>query len=179
MRIEVVDADQVRIHFEAAVTEVGAGKAKTAFARAMNREGRKTMVQVKRALVHQTSIKSAMVSASLRFRSATSTRLETRIEGRGSAVPLIRFGAREGPRGVSAFVWGRQQTFEHTFIVARFGNVYKRTGRARGPIESLYGPAIPKELVKDESLAAFYAGGQGVAKEAARQVALMLSGAIR
>ncbi len=101
------------------------------------------------------------------------------IEGRGQAVPLIRFGARETQIGVTAIVWGKQQTFPSTFIVPRFGNVYKRKGAARGPIESLYGPAIPVELVKDESLVAFEQSGADVLREAMRQLALLLAGTIR
>lgn len=176
--IEIIEGDNTRIKFEAAFHNAGA-QASIAFARAMNSEGRKTMTKVKRALIKQTSIKPAMINASIKFKSAGARHLETRIEGRGSAVPLIQFGARETSTGTVATVWGKSQTFPHTFIVSRFNNVYKRLGPSRGPIESLYGPRVPVELVKDESLEAFETSTPQIAIEAMRVLGLMLGGVIR
>ena len=57
---------------------------------------------------------------------------------------LSVFGAKQFSYGVRAKIWGRAQTYRSAFIVGRFGgNVFKRTSKARFPIEQLWGPAVP------------------------------------
>jgi hypothetical protein len=41
--------------------------------------------------------------------------------------------------------------------------VFKRLGKARLPIKGVYGPNIARELVKDESAAAFRKGSAAIA----------------
>ena len=59
------------------------------------------------------------------------------------------------PRGV-------RRLFPHTFIVPSLGGqVFVREGKGRLPIRKLWGPSLPKELVRDTVPAAF----KEVAKE--------------
>jgi hypothetical protein len=82
--------------------------------------------------------------------------------------------------GVRAKVWGRAQTYRSAFVVGRFGgNVFKRTSKARFPIEQLWGPAVPVEMLRDEALAAWKAQHGRVLQEAQRLMALPFSIGIR
>jgi hypothetical protein len=179
MQIAITPADNVLTIFEARCHQVGEGLARRAFSMAMNKEGRKSFTAVKRALVQQTSIKMSMVAASTKFVSAGPNRLETRIDGSGSAIPLIQFSPSAGPVGVSATVWGRRQTYPHTFFAYGQSGVFKRLSPKRFPIQTVYGPAIPVELVKDESLATFEEGVGNIVAEVDRLLPLLLSGMVR
>ena len=178
MRVVLLTADDVRIRFEAACRRVGDGTARRAFSMALNKEGRKAYTQHRRALVQQSSIPRGVVNASMRFRGSTRSTLSTRIIGSGRHLPLSVFGARQFSYGVRAKIWGRAQTYRSAFVVKRFGNrVFKRTGKARFPIEQLWGPAVPAEMLRDEALAAWQDQHPRVLSEAQRLVGLMLTGA--
>jgi hypothetical protein len=56
------------------------------------------------------------------------------------------------------------------------GGVFKRTGKARFPIEQLWGPSVPKEMLRDEAYAAWTDQHPRVLTEAARLITLMVSG---
>ena len=69
---------------------------------------------------------------------------------------LKEFGARQTAKGVSAAPWGKRRVFPHAFIAPTLGgHVFIREGRSRLPIRKLWGPAIPREMVKDQSKEAF------------------------
>lgn len=179
-RVIFAEADNVRIKFEATVTRVGSGLAKTVFSRAMNTEGRKSYTAVKRAIAKQTSIKVGDVARSMSFKPSRPNALETRVIGKGRHFPLSYFGAKQFSYGVRAKVWGAAQTYPHAFIVKRYGGgAYKRLSAKRFPIKQLWGPAIPVELVKDETLATWRRGVPDVSKEAMRLLGLMISGKVK
>lgn len=123
---------------------------------AINRTIERARTDVTRALVKQTGLRfGAVRKATSLLRSSPAT-LTAEIRARGGYTSLKEFGARQTKKGVSAAPWGRRQVFDHTFIVRRYGgHVYKREGAARFPIQKLYGPAIPVEMVKGQSKAAF------------------------
>ena len=50
MRVRFLDADDVRIRFEAACTRLGEGEARRAFSMALNKEGRKSFTQLREHL---------------------------------------------------------------------------------------------------------------------------------
>lgn len=177
MRLVYLNADDVRVRFEAACRRVGAGTATRAFSMALNKEGRKAYTAHRRALVQQTSIPRSIVNSAMRFRSSTRSRLSTRIVGSGRHLPLSVFRARQFSYGVRAKIWGRTQVFRSAFMVRRYGNtVFKRVGKARLPIERLWGPAVPVEMLRDEALAAWQAQHGKVLYEAQRLIGLMLTG---
>lgn len=167
-RIQIVaGADSMLKRYGNMLGAVGAGKARQAMARAVNYGGRKTAVQVRRALVKQTSIKRATINAQVRTKAAAhrgTGDIEFVIFARGSEIPLAQFGARQFSWGVRAKVWGRMQRFPSTFgapgdnpkvVAALGGQVFVRTSADRLPIEKVYGPSIPKEMVIGESKEAF------------------------
>lgn len=157
-------------------------KAYTAFRRGLNKAGQMAYTQVKREVAKQVGASQAKVIryGGLKRIPASGQLLETRIISRGGHIPLNDFKARQTRRGVSAAPWGQRRVFGGTFIVPSIGgNVFKRIGRGRLPIEKLWGPAVPKELVKDRSREAFESTVRRVLPpEIARQVRLLSRGAI-
>ena len=179
-RVVIEEADDVRIKFEATVYRVGSGAARKVFSRAMNSVGRKTFTQVKRALVQQTSLKPGVVNANTKFWNSSQGKLETRIDGRREYFGLSYFQPKQGARGTSAFVWGKTQFFPHAFVVPSLSNnVFVRTSHKRLPIEKMFGPSVHKELMQDQSLAAWEQGNRGISDEAMRLLGLVMSGAMK
>lgn len=127
-----------------------------ALSRALNHTGDKARTRVVRALVKQTGAKYGVVRKVLTTRLASSGMLSYRIIGAGGYMSLKEFGARQTRKGVSAAPWNRRRVFPHTFIVGSLGgHVFERKGKSRLPIRKLWGPAIPKEMLKDQSKQAF------------------------
>lgn len=124
--------------------------------RALNHEGAKAYTGVKRTLRKQTDIPPSMIIAATKFRKTAKHNLRIVISGSGKELPLRLFKPQQIKSGVSAQVWGRRQKFKSAFIVASAGgNVFHRLTRQRLPIQRMFGPSIPKEMVKDEVLKTF------------------------
>ena len=129
---------------------------KPALRRAINHTGDKARTQISRALVKQTGIKYGKVRQALRTVPASAATLVYRIIARGGYSSLKEFGPRQTMRGVSAAPWGKRHLFPHAFIAPSLGgHVFVRKGKGRFPIHKLFGPAIPAEMVKEQSKAAF------------------------
>jgi hypothetical protein len=140
----------------AAVFEKAGKNVKPALARAINHTGDKARTQVVRALVKQTGAKYGVIRRALTTRLASPGGLIYRIIGKGGFMSLREFAARQTAKGVSAAPWGKRRVFPHTFIAQSLGgHVFERRGKARLPIRKLWGPAVPRELVKDQSKIAF------------------------
>jgi hypothetical protein len=132
MRVQFLEADDVRTRFEAACTRLGESDARRAFSMALNKEGRKSFTQLRRSLTQQSSIPRGAVNAATRFKSATRATMSTVTSGTGRHLPLSFFGAKQFSYGVRAKIWGRAQTFRSAFVVKRYGGgVFKRTGKGR------------------------------------------------
>jgi hypothetical protein len=178
MRVVFLDADDVRVRFEAACSRLGEGDARRAFSMALNKEGRKSFTAMRRALSLQSSIPRGAVNAAMRFKGATRATLSTTTAGTGRHLPLSFFGAKQFSYGVRAKIWGRAQTFRSAFVVNRYGHgAFKRKGKARFPIGQLWGPAVPVEMLRDEAYAAWTDQHPRVLRESERLIALMLTGA--
>ena len=178
MRVVFLDADDVRIRFEAACNRLGEADARRAFSMALNKEGRKSFTTMRRALSLQSSIPRGAVNAAMRFKGATRPTLSTTTAGSGRHLPLSFFGAKQFSYGVRAKIWGRAQTFRSAFVVNRYGNgVFKRQGKARFPIEQLWGPAVPVEMLRDEAHVAWTDQHPRLLRESERLIGLMLAGA--
>jgi len=136
---------------------------KPALSRAINHTGDKARTEVARALVEQTGAKYSAVRKVLKTHRASAATLDYRITATGGFMSLKEFGARQTGKGVSAAPWGKRRVFRHAFIVASLGgHVFRRApgGGPSGlvgrlPILKLWGPAIPKEMVKEQSKEAF------------------------
>jgi hypothetical protein len=175
VQVVIKDLDQTRIRYEAMVQEVGEGAAALAFSRALNHEGRKSFTAVKRSLRKQTDIPPSLIAAAMQFKSSNRKHLRTIISGSGNELPLRLFKPSQFSYGVRAKVWGKHQTYRSAFIVAKYGgNVFHRTSKKRFPIQRLFGPSIPKEMVKDETLETFEQSGNAVMDRAMHELSRIL-----
>lgn len=88
-------------------------------------------------------------------------------------MPLKYFSARQLRLGVTARPWARRQFFKHAFIIdtpRQNAHVFIRTSKARLPIGLLWGPAIPKEMMKEKTVNAFNHTTEGIAKRAVHEL---------
>lgn len=132
----------------------------TVLRRALNHTGDKVHTIVVRTLAKQIGAPQHVIKkygkiSKIRASNATLTYM---IRCNGGPIPLKHFRAYQTRKGVSAAPWNNRKTYKSGFIVASLGgHAFWRTGRARLPIERIAGPNVPKEMVKDETAAAFQA----------------------
>lgn len=120
---------------------------------ALNHTVAKARTQVGRAVAAQSGLGYGSVTKEIRQFSASPGRPEAELKASGGYHRLSEFAARQTGKGVSAAPWGARRIFPHTFFIAKYsGGVFRRQGSARFPVKQLWGPAIPKEMVKDRSL---------------------------
>jgi hypothetical protein len=132
-------------------------KAPYAIAKAVDEVGNKTMTQVRRSVAKQAGVKYGRVAKVLSKRQAMGAGEGSySIIARDVTMSLKEFGPRKTRKGVSAAPWGKRRVFPHSFI-GPGGHIFHRVGKSRLPIKKMYGPAIPKEMVKDQTEALFYA----------------------
>lgn len=177
MNIIIRDLDQTRLHFEAAIHRVGEQDATRAFNRALNREGDKIRTSVRRALRQQTGANMALINRETRAFRSSFTNLVYTIEARGDHLGLSHFNPSQFRYGVRAKPWNRFQRFEGAFLIGSLGNnAFVRETAARFPIKKMFGPAIPKEMLKDATLRAFEQAQPNVLAEATRQLQRVIEG---
>lgn len=174
MEVRLRENDQVLARFANGLGALGEGRARKVMARALNRAGNPTLTKVRRELVRSTSAPLAVVRSQVVAQRAWggdesgSGKLKYTIMATGSALPLRFFTRAEFKFGVRAKVWGRFQRFEGAFMRGgrwpdrvdltkggMRGNVFVRTSAARLPIKTVWGPALPKELVEDRIVDVF------------------------
>ncbi|WP_262027611.1 phage tail protein [Microvirga sp. Mcv34] len=127
-----------------------------ALSRALNWTMDRTYTQVARGLAKQTGLAYSAVPKSLEKRYASAGNLEAQIVGTGKFHSLADFGPTQRKKGVSAKPWNVRRTFPGTFMGPN-GQVYKRLGRSRLPIEKLWGPSIPREMTRGNVASTFQA----------------------
>ena len=176
--------------FQDAVTALGSeSQAKRALTRAINHTGGKAFTATKRAGAKQVGLtqKKLVGLGGIDKRKANFSSLSYQIRSRGQTLSLKHFKARQFSFGVKAKPWGRTQKFHGTFInVGTFrsgipfddGHVYQRTTSKSFPVRRLYGPAIPTEIVKGESKAAFEDKARGLNDRLAHEVGRLTKGAV-
>ncbi|MGV8832548.1 MAG: hypothetical protein ACOH2N_11270 [Devosia sp.] len=150
--------------FNAAIKALGETKATSAYRMALNDTNKAVFTQVKRTLAKQVGVSQAAVvkHGKVRKKPASGGNLAASIESEGGYLLLKDFKPLAGAAGVKANPWAKRTLFGGTFQIARAGaNVFKRTNawnkrseRFNG-VEKLYGPAVPKEIVKGTSADAF------------------------
>jgi len=185
--------DDIMKRYGNALGALGEGKATRVMARALNYEGQRAFIQVKRTLRKQTSIPSEVINKGVRTQKASTkvgSALEFAIIGSGRPMSLKYFQPRQFAAGTKATVWGRRQLFPGGFMGPRpgvlapklNGNVFHRTsaqtwiGGKRTPIERLFGPGIANELIKDQSAQAFYSALPRIVERAGKEIAAVLRG---
>lgn len=177
MDITINLRDDVLHRFGNQLAVLGEGQARVIMSRSLNHEGDKGRTQVKRALVQQTGIKYGLINQAMKTIYSTPASLTYTLEARGTETNLNLFGARQGQRGVSAAPWNTRRVFKSTFMIGRYGGrVFRRVGKSRFPIKPMFGPNIAREIVKDESKAAFEAGSANIADRVAHELSRVLPG---
>ena len=132
-------------------------KAPYAIAKAIDAVGNKTMTQVKRSVAAQAGVPVGKAGAVLSKRQAMGAGGGSfSIVARDVTLSLKEFGPRKTAKGISAAPWHKRRVFPHTFF-GPGGHVFVREGKGRLPIKKLFGPNIPKEMVKDQTEQLFYA----------------------
>jgi hypothetical protein len=174
MQLIISARDQVLARYGNALAALGEGQARTALSRALNHEGNKGRTQVKRALVKQTGIKYGAVEKATATIRATPATLTYKLMARGDESNIAWFGGVQRRKGVSAAPWNRRRIFAHAFIVPRIGRAFIRTSKSRLPIRPLYGPNLARELVKDNSAAAWQSGVVNIVARVGHEIGRML-----
>jgi len=151
--------------FDNAIKALGSKKARDVYRLAINRTIDGAFTKVKPALAKQVGLSQAKTIAKggVRKIRANYSALEGKIVSRGRHISLKEFKPRQFKAGTKASPWGKRQLFESAFMGPRpgavavklAGHVFVRSSSDRHPIEKLWGPAVPVEMVKEESAAAF------------------------
>lgn len=173
------ELNKERIHFEAMVKRANSRDAKLAMVRAINHETAKAYTQVKRVLRDETGIKYGDINKAVKRKRASynALRMSAAIIARGGAMPLKYFQARQFKYGVRAKPWNKARQFKGAFIVKSLsGHVFHRTSKKRLPIEMLWGPSLPKELVREKSVNAFNRATDQIAERAIHELSRIMGG---
>lgn len=116
----------------------------------MNRTGDMAFTRVVKNLSAETGAPQNQVRKEVSKYPARSLATGYIIKAQGGFWSLKRFRPSKGKKGVSASPWRVRRQFKSTFF-GPGGHVFKRTTAQRLPIEKLWGPAIPRELVRGKS----------------------------
>lgn len=178
-----------------AMAAIGEGRARKAYARAINRVGSTAITQTGRALAQQTGLPARVTRKALSNPiKATPASLGFFKRVRGGDIGLKYFRARETLRGVSAAPLNHRRVFAHTFIKGALfpdrvdlprlnGHVFmpdtaiKRWGRL--PIEKEEsGVILPEQLVRGQSKAAFEAATRGLGPRVEHEIRVITRGVV-
>ena len=179
------------VRFAEAVEKLGSERAAiTAYRRGINRVGDKARNQVQKALAKQVGLTQGALKTHGRFgvSRAKAAELSYAITSQGNHLPLRLFGARQFAYGVRARPWGRSQRFPGVFIFAGHprsgqpvnasGDAFHRSTGASYPIERMFGPAVPVEMVKGTSATAFERTAAELPKRIAHEVRVLTDGIV-
>ena len=169
----VVHVDLAGIRqFAAAVAKLGDGRVAQVAREGLQEGGDKVRTQVRRALKVQTNVKRyGVIVANVPGRLAGP--LQYIISASGKGLPIQEF-PYSVPGPVEASPWAVSRTFKRSFRQRYKGGLRARLSSKRFPIRSLYGPSLPKELIKDQSAAAFFKGSSEVLQAIEKRVARIM-----
>ncbi len=162
MRVIVFPADDVLRRFGNQIGALGQGQAHMALARAVNRVTTTIHGRVIKAIRKQSDIPTAIIRRQVKKRlvkPGSGDALEGVVWASGKPISLKHFKARQFSFGVKAKFDGQWHSYPSAFmgprpgvIAAKLGgHVWQRTSSSRLPIEMLFGPSVPEELVRGES----------------------------
>lgn len=193
MRLEVsLQGSGVRALADA-MAAIGEGRARKAYARAINRVGATAITQTGRALAQQTGLPVRVTRKALSDPiRATPSSLEFFKRVRGGDIALKYFRARETRRGVSAAPMNQRRIFAHHFIkgglfpnrvaLGMNGNVFEpdtSTSVWGRPFEMAQsGVILPEQLVQGRSKAAFEAASKGLAPRVEHEIRVITRGVV-
>jgi hypothetical protein len=109
--------------------------------------------RVRRVLAKETGLPFGRVGKALSKHKASAGSLTYTITARSQYFKITggNFGARQVRKGVSHRAWGRRQVADGAFIPKGMSVAFKRLGPKRLPIKALYGPSIPREMIRGQS----------------------------
>ena len=191
MTVDLRFQDNEHLRFVEAIGKLGSERAvTTAYRRAINRVGDTARNQVQKALAKQGGLTQGALKAHGRFgvTRAKAADLAYVIASSGNHLPLRLFGARQFAYGVRARPWGRSQRFPGVFIFAGHprsgqpvnasGDAFHRSTGASYPIERMFGPAVPVEMVKGASAEAFERTAAELPKRVAHEARVLTDGIV-
>jgi hypothetical protein len=139
------------------VYQAGPKRIQRVISRVLNHVGGTARTKVKSTLAKQMGLPAGTVDARLTTKRAYPGNQSFEITASGRPIPLADFAPRQTRRGVSARPWGQRRVFPGTFIVPSLGGqVFRRAGRGRLPIVKLWGPSLPREMLRDEVPKVFF-----------------------
>ncbi|MFD2676976.1 phage tail protein [Camelimonas lactis] len=174
MTVKITVADRHLKEFQTALRAIGDGAARPVMARALNRVGDMANTRVKRLLSSSMGVKNLKIHKAVVTKKANKDSLIYEITGTGRHFSLIdskgvkvasrmvpradgKFGGQTRAQFVTAGAWGVSEQYDGAFIArgqagqtkgAGAGHIFARTSDARHPIRKLWGPAIPREMVR-------------------------------
>jgi hypothetical protein len=152
LRIDTADIVRRELVYQA-----GPKRMQQIISRVLNHVGGTARTKVKSTLAKQMGLPAGPVDARLITKRAYPGHQSFEITAAGRPIPLAEFDARQTRRGVSARPWGQRRVFPGTFIVQSLGGqVFRRAGRPRLPIVKLWGPSLPREMLRDEVPKVFF-----------------------
>lgn len=177
------------VRFHDAVKALGEGRARSAYARAINLAGRDAAKEVAPALTAQTGLPKRTAPKVLRRHvlRANAGRLAYQITAKGGDVRLKFFKARETRKGVTAAPWNKRTLYPSTFMRAGWWpkrvakpswnrQVFRRAGGGFENVKS--GLFIPEELMKGQAASAWLRGGQTLQRHVAAEVRRVTKGVV-
>ena len=167
MDLSITPGDHLLAQFANQLGSLSERDGHMALARADNRTTTSVQSRTIRAIAKQSSIPTRIVRSQIRrvqVRPGSGDDLEGRVIATGRPIALREFRARQFSWGVRARVWAETRRFEGMFIFAgtfrsgrevASGHVFQRVTSASLPIQKQFGPAVPTEMVRNESARAF------------------------
>lgn len=134
--------------------------------RAINRTGDMARTQVVRTLAKQTSLPQKTIRKAVKVKRSTWSDLSYTMTAAGGDVALKYFKPRETLKGVTAFVRGRRELYDSTFLkggsfargrvaLNMGGHVFLRVGGRTDLEKQKSGVVIPAEMVEGATRDAF------------------------
>lgn len=177
MLIEIIQADSELRKWSDELRLIAGGKARPAMARALNRAGDSSHGKVRTLLSREMGVKRLNLGKAMKKAPARGDALEFATVGTGKHFSLIDAkGVKRSWVGgtlnghpvrlqrVAAAAWNVPRLYKGAFISrgsagqvvgAGARQIFARASSGRFPLKKLWGPSVPRELVRERSVAVF------------------------
>jgi len=151
-------------------------RARKAIVAALNQTARTTRTLAARELQKAAGFKVGEAKRQMRIYKATADRPQAHLVAEGWPMLLLKAGrnARQTRKGVSITAYGRRQTYAGTFLATMpsgHRGIYTRKRNTRLPIRELYGPSVPRTLLRHDVQSAVMDGvAETLPKAMTRQI---------
>jgi hypothetical protein len=96
-------------------------------------------------IAKRTGLKAAVVKTRIYYSRVADGEYEVAVKSSKRPIALIEFPHMQTATGISTRAWGKIQLIRHAFVATMKNGhtgIYRRVGKARLPIEQLWGPTI-------------------------------------